>query len=81
MGVVGLANYDLARTLNIFDEIILLDQAESWHQRTRMLTMAQQIEFRDRCAPYRFDIAIDLATSQMSRPMLHLAGARFTLRL
>ncbi len=78
VGVVGLANYDLARTLNVFDEIILLDQAESWHQRTRMLTMAQQIEFRDRCAPYKFDIAIDLATSQMSRPMLHLAGARFT---
>ena len=78
VGVFTPANHGLARTLDVFDDIIILDHAESWHQRNRLLTMAQQIEFRDRCAPYKFDIAMDLSQSQMSRPMLHLAGARFT---
>ena len=78
VGVLTGANYDLARTLNLFDDIILLDHKENWHQRNRLLTMAQQIEFRDKCAPYKFDIAMDLSQSNMSRPMLHLAGARFT---
>lgn len=78
VGVLTPANYEFARTLNLFDDIILLNHAESWHQRNRLLTMAQQIEFRDKCAPYKFDIAMDLSQSQMSRPMLHLAGARFT---
>ena len=78
VGVLGPANVDFARTLHVFDDIIVLDQAENWHQRARVLTMEQQIEFRDRCAAYNFDIAIDTSQSEMSRPVLSLSGARFT---
>ena len=33
----------------------------------------------ERLASHRFDVALDLATSHVSRPLLKLAGARFTM--
>jgi ADP-heptose:LPS heptosyltransferase/tetratricopeptide (TPR) repeat protein len=78
VGVLGPANHEFARTLNLFDDIIVLDQAENWHQRMRLLTLEQQIEFSNKCAEYKFDIAIDTSQSEMSRPLLTLSGARFT---
>lgn len=78
VGVVGPANHEFARTLGLFDDIIVVDQAENWHQRMRLLTLDQQIEFANKCAEYKFDVAIDLSQSEMSRPLLTLSGARFT---
>lgn len=78
VGVLGPANHEFARTLNLFDDIIVLDQAENWHQRMRLLTLEQQVEFANKCAEYKFDIAIDTSQSEMSRPLLTLSGARFT---
>ena len=45
--------------------------------RKRTMPLAQQEELRQRLAPYAFDIAIDLAESSMSRPLLLLSGAPF----
>lgn len=77
VGLLGPANGDLARTLGIFDEVIAVDFRESMEQRTRTLEWADQEALRERLAAYRFDIAIDLATSVMSRPLLALSGAPF----
>jgi ADP-heptose:LPS heptosyltransferase len=78
-GLFSPANADLARTLGLFDEIIVRDFSESFYQRTRTVTLAEQIELRDQLAPYAFDLAIDLSQSRMSRPLLALTGAAFTL--
>ncbi len=78
VGLLGPANADLARSLQLFDDILVINHAESWHQRSRPLSLEQQIEIRDLCAPYRFDLAIDLSQSLMSRPTLLLTGARIT---
>jgi ADP-heptose:LPS heptosyltransferase len=76
VGILGPANIDLARTLKIFDDLIVINHAESWHQRTRPMSLLEQQELRDACAKYDFDLAIDLSQSFMSRPMLALSGAR-----
>jgi ADP-heptose:LPS heptosyltransferase len=77
VGIFGPANVDLARTLKVFDELIVVDHAESWHQRTRTIPLLEQQQLRDRLAQYNFDLAIDLSQSFMSRPMLALSGAKF----
>ena len=76
VGIFGPANVDLARTLGVFDDVIVVNHAEQWHQRIRALSLPEQQEIRDKCAPYRFDLAIDLAQSLMGRPLLALSGAR-----
>jgi ADP-heptose:LPS heptosyltransferase len=76
VGMLGPSNVGLAKSLNVFDDVLVVDHRESWHQRTRALPMPVQQEIRDLCAPYRFDLAIDLALSNMGRPLLALSGAR-----
>jgi ADP-heptose:LPS heptosyltransferase/tetratricopeptide (TPR) repeat protein len=76
VGMFGPANVGLARSLNVFDDIIVVDHRESWHQRVRTLSLLEQQEIRDKCAPYHFDLAIDLSVSLMGRPLLMLSGAR-----
>ena len=77
VGLLGPANIDLARTLDVFDEVIAIDFRESMVLRTRTLDWESQRGLRERLADYRFDVAIDLATSVMSRPLLALSGAPF----
>jgi ADP-heptose:LPS heptosyltransferase/tetratricopeptide (TPR) repeat protein len=77
VGLLGRANVDLARSLNLFDEVVAVDFRESMTQRTRTLDWAEQQQLREQLAAHRFDIAIDLATSVMSRPLLALSGAKF----
>lgn len=76
VGLCSPSNADLARSLKVFNDIVVIDHVESWHQRLRILPLAQQIEIRDTLAPYKFDLAIDLAVSRMGRPLLALSGAR-----
>lgn len=77
VGLLGPANVDLARSLDLFDEVIAIDFRESMQLRTRTLDWEQQQSLRKQLAEYQFDIAIDLATSVMSRPLLALSSAPF----
>lgn len=78
VGLVTRANAELAQTLDLFDEIIVADFPDDPVQRQRVMTADAQRVLGARLVPYAFDVAIDLATSSMSRPLLKLAGARFT---
>lgn len=78
VGVFSPANVDLARSLGLFDELVVIDFRESMELRTRTLAWEAQEALRDRLAPFKFDIAIDLSQSLMSRSLLGLTGAGFT---
>lgn len=78
VGVFGPANVELARSLGVFDDTVVVDFRESMELRTRTLSWAQQETLRDQLAPFGFDIAIDLSQSLMSRSLLALSGAPFT---
>lgn len=78
VGLVTEANADFARTLGVFDEIIAVAFPDDFQQRKRIMTASAQRALQARLAAYRFDLAIDLATSDVSRPLLQLSGARFT---
>lgn len=77
VGLFSGANVDLARSLSVFDDLIVVDFRESMEQRTRTMDWKSQEELRDRLASYAFDVAIDLSLSTMSRPLLALSGAPF----
>lgn len=77
VGVFSPSNVDLARSLGMFDDLVVIDFRESMELRTRTLGWDEQERLRDRLAPYAFDIAIDLSQSLMSRPLLALSGAKF----
>lgn len=79
--IVGLltgANAELARTLDLFDEIIVVEFPDDARERRRLMPLAAQEALRARLADYKFDIAIELANSNVSRELLQLTGARFT---
>lgn len=78
VGLLTAANADLARTLDLFDEIVVADFPDDPVERRRLMPIATQDALRRRLAPYRFDLALDLANSHVSRDVLRLAGARFT---
>lgn len=72
------ANADLLKTLNVVDEIIVIDfPDEKEIQRKRVMTPENQDALRERLAPYKFDMALDLAPAVESRPLLLLSGAPF----
>ncbi len=77
VGLLTSANVDLARTLPLFDEIIVADFPDVESERRRVMDARGQEALRLQLAPYAFDIALDLAESAVSRPLLLLAGARF----
>ena len=71
------AGADLAGTLGVFDEIVVIDFPDDPAERRRLMPLDVQEALRERLAPHAFDIAIDLAESGVSRPLLLLSGARF----
>ncbi len=77
MGLVGLANAELANTLDLFDEVVAIDFRDDEWERRRVLPLEKQHELRRRLEPFKFDVAIDLAESPVSRPLLLLSGAPF----
>lgn len=79
VGLLSFANAELARTLNLFDDIIPVDIPEDPWQRNRILPLDKQHELRRRFQQYNFDVAIDLAEAFVSRPLLLLSGAPFRL--
>jgi ADP-heptose:LPS heptosyltransferase len=78
VGLLTPANADLAATLGLFDEIIVVNFPDDPEERRRVMPLADQEALRARLAPYAFDVAIDLAQSGASRALLHLTGAKFT---
>jgi ADP-heptose:LPS heptosyltransferase len=76
-GLLSPANADLAKTLNLFDEIIVIDFREDEWERRRVLPLERQHELRRRLEPYKFDVAMDLAEAPVSRPLQLLSGAPF----
>jgi ADP-heptose:LPS heptosyltransferase len=77
VGLLSLANGELAKTLNLFDEIIVIDFPEDEWERRRVMPLEKQHELRRRLATYKFDVAMDLAEAPVSRPLLLLSGAPF----
>jgi ADP-heptose:LPS heptosyltransferase len=77
VGLLTSANADLARTLDLFNEIIIVDFPDDKLERRRLMTLDKQEDLRRQLAPYAFDIALDLAQSNVSRDLLPLAGAKF----
>jgi ADP-heptose:LPS heptosyltransferase/Arc/MetJ-type ribon-helix-helix transcriptional regulator len=76
VGLLTQANVELAEALALFDEIIVIDFPDDPLLRQRTMSAEDQRALRDRLSAYRFDVAIDLATSNMSRPLLKLTGAK-----
>ena len=77
VGLLTAANVDIARTIGLFDEIIIADFPDDKFERRRIMPLAEQERLRRRLEPYHFDLAIDLSQSDVSRPLLRLSGAKF----
>jgi ADP-heptose:LPS heptosyltransferase len=77
VGLLGVANAELAKTLHLFDEVIVIDFPDDEWERRRVMPLDAQHELRQQLRPYKFDVAIDLAESPVSRPLLLLSGAPF----
>jgi ADP-heptose:LPS heptosyltransferase len=77
VGLLSFNNADLAKTLNLFDEVIVIDFPEDEWERRRVMPLEKQHELRRRLEPFHFDVAMDLAEALVSRPLLLLSGAPF----
>ena len=75
VGLVSTANAELARTLDVFDEVIAIEFPDDEWERRRIMPLEQQHELRRKLEPFKFDVAIDLAEANVSRPLLQLSGA------
>jgi ADP-heptose:LPS heptosyltransferase len=76
VGLLSFANAELAKSLNLFDEIIAIEFREDEWERRRVMPLEQQHQLRRRLESFKFDVAIDLAESPVSRPLLLLSGAK-----
>jgi len=79
VGLFSPANVDLARTLNLFDDILVTELAFDPWERRRIVTIEAQKKLADQLAHFEFDMAIDLGTSPDSRLLLPLAKAPVTV--
>lgn len=75
VGLLTNGNADFARTLGLFDEILTVEFVDDPVNRRRVMELSDQEKLRARLAPYKFDLAIDLADAGVSRPLLLLSGA------
>jgi ADP-heptose:LPS heptosyltransferase/tetratricopeptide (TPR) repeat protein len=71
------SNADLGRTLPMIDEVVVADYREQQADVGRTIDAAAQRALRRTLKAYQFDIALDLAETGGSRPLLLLSGARF----
>ncbi len=74
-GLLSPANEMLARSLGVFDHIIVLDFPDDPHQRQRIMDKKGQEALIRRLAPYKFDVAIDFPVAGVSHKLLPLTGA------
>ena len=79
VGLLTAANAALARTLDVFDDIIVIDFPDDLAHRRRVMSLSEQVRLRQLLEPYRFDLAIDLAVSGVSNKLMTLSGATYTM--
>ncbi len=77
VGLLSFANTELAKSLQLFDEVITIDFPDDEWERKRVMPLKKQHELRRQLESYNFDVAMDLASSHPSRPLLLLSGARY----
>src|SRR5262249_26359355 len=77
VGLLSPANAELARTLKLFDEIVTIEFPDDDWERRRVMPLDKQYDLRRRLEPFKFDVAIDLTESSVSRALLLLSGAPF----
>jgi ADP-heptose:LPS heptosyltransferase/tetratricopeptide (TPR) repeat protein len=77
IGLLSPANAELAATLDIFDDTIVVDFPDDKWERRRIMPLEVQQELRRKLEAYQFDMAIDLSENSSSRPLLLLSGAPF----
>ncbi|MDO6413657.1 glycosyltransferase family 9 protein [Sphingomonas sp. BIUV-7] len=77
VALLAQSNADLGRTLPMIDEVIVAPFIEDVADGPRTMTASAQMELRRTLSRYCFDIALDLAETSGSRPLLLLSGARF----
>jgi ADP-heptose:LPS heptosyltransferase/tetratricopeptide (TPR) repeat protein len=77
VGLLSHANAGLAGTLNLFDEVISVDFPDDEWERRRVMPLEKQRELRRKLEAFKFDIAIDLTESDVTRPLLLLSGAPY----
>jgi ADP-heptose:LPS heptosyltransferase len=77
IGLFSPANAELARTLGLIDEVIVVDFPDDKLERRRLMSLDDQEALRRKLEPYGFDIALDLAQAAVSRDLLQLSGAKF----
>jgi ADP-heptose:LPS heptosyltransferase/tetratricopeptide (TPR) repeat protein len=79
VGLLSPANADLAQTIGIFDEIILLNFPDDPVQRERIMERAEQEALIQRLGGYKLDLAIDFSVAGGTHKLLPLTGAAITL--
>ena len=78
-GLVGPGNEELAHSLGIFDELIVVDFPDDAFQRQRVMDRRSQEALARKLKPYKFDVAIDFPVSGVSYKLLPLTGAPITM--
>jgi ADP-heptose:LPS heptosyltransferase len=79
VGLLSLANAELAKTLDLLDEVIAIDFPDDEWERRRIMPLEKQHALRRQLEAFKFDVAIDLAEAPVSRPLLLLSGAPLTV--
>jgi len=77
--LLGPANADLGRTLDLFDDIIVFDIPDDPQNRRRVAGPEIQIELGRLLHGRQFDVAINLAIHGEVNNLLHLSGAPVTV--
>jgi ADP-heptose:LPS heptosyltransferase len=77
-GLFGLSQVELMRGTGLFSKVHGVHFAYDQAVRGRFLSLEEQSELREQLAPHCYDLAIDLSPGSHSRPLLKLAGARYT---
>lgn len=75
VGLLGPANEGLARTLGVFDEVLVVDFPDDPVQEDRIMDREGQLRLGHMLAPYKFDVAFDLSYYGTTRQLLPLSGA------
>ena len=79
VGLLSAANAELAESLRLFDEIIVIQFPEDEWERRRIFPLDKQYELQQRLSKFKFDVAIDLSIITDSRPLLLLSGAPYVM--
>ncbi len=72
------ANRELLLSTGLFSEVLRVEMIHDAAARRRFTTLAEQLRLRKALLPMSFDLAIDLSPGGDARPLLRLAGARYT---